>query len=470
MKKTLTRLFCLALCAVMLLSAIPAASAADGDYIAAEHTPDNGSPYYIMVNRSMNTVTIYTVGASGYYDVPFKAMICSTGRYGCTPLGTYSLSGWKTLWCHMVDGSYGQYVSQFYGDFLFHSVCYDYPDPSTLITEEYNQLGSSVSRGCVRLQSEDAKWIYDNCPAGTRVTIYDGTVTGALGQPEKAVPEITAELDNGWDPTDPRADNPWKTQRLESITLSHAELLMPAGGKAALLPSYTPVAPLAKDVSWTSSSPDVASVDPNGTVSANSTGSARITVSCGSVSASCTVTVVEPSPFRDVAIDAWYYPYVKYVSDQKLMIGAANGLFCPDGAITRAMAVQIIYNIAVEPSERVTAEGSGWYLPALEWVTEHGLLDGIAEQYLAPGHEISRQEFATLLYRYDAFTHEHVPSGVTLDGYEDAGEISSCAEEAMRWAVEQGILKGVSSTRLAPNGTMTRAQQAAILQRYMALN
>ena len=168
-------------------------------------------PYYIMVNREMNTVTIYEIGEDGYYSEPFKAMICSTGREGHeTPTGDFAIQSFKADWCYMIDGSYGQYATGFLeGGYLFHSVCYSAKDKATLLTEEYNALGGFASAGCVRLQVEDAKWIYDNCEEGTGVTVYDGPNAGPLGKPEKAVEEITPETDNGWDPTDPDPNNPW---------------------------------------------------------------------------------------------------------------------------------------------------------------------------------------------------------------------------------------------------------------------
>ena len=172
-------------------------------------------PYYIMVNRQMNTVTIYEKDEDGFYTVPFKAMICSTGREGHeTPTGDFSILSFKAEWCYMVDGSYGQFATGFReGGYLFHSVCYTGKDRATLMTEEYNMLGDFASAGCVRLQVEDAKWIFDNCAVGTGVTVYDGPAAGPLGKPEKVVEEITPETDNGWDPTDPDPNNPWKIQR-----------------------------------------------------------------------------------------------------------------------------------------------------------------------------------------------------------------------------------------------------------------
>lgn len=104
----------------------------------------------------------------------------------------------------MFDGTWGQYSTQFSGHYLFHSICYTEPDPATLIASEYNLLGEVASLGCVRLQTADAKWIYDHCPAGTRVTIYEGDEAGPLGKPARAVDKVPDDC--GWDPTDPRPE------------------------------------------------------------------------------------------------------------------------------------------------------------------------------------------------------------------------------------------------------------------------
>lgn len=216
----------LALCAAaaLLCPSAQAAQPKEG-YIAANHTKSNGRPYYIMVNRAQSTVTVYGLDGSGYYTVPVKAMVCSTGRSGhATPTGTYSIGG-RWTWVHMFDNSYGQYCTQIRGNILFHSVCYTRKDPSTLITSEYNGLGAPASLGCVRLQTIDAKWIYENCAQGTKVTVYDDAGSpGPLGKPETLVGYISDEQANGWDPTDPRENNPWHKILADSaVQLPEAE-------------------------------------------------------------------------------------------------------------------------------------------------------------------------------------------------------------------------------------------------------
>ena len=202
--KRMTRLLPALLAAVLLFCLTAQAAWASGTVASS------GNPYYIMVNRAMNTVTVYERDEDGHYTVPVKAMVCSVGRTGhATPTGTFTIGG-RWTWVHMFDNSYGQYCTQISGNILFHSVCYTRRDPSTLITNEYNGLGAPASRGCVRLQTVDAKWIYENCARGTKVTIYDDAENpGPLGKPDKLVEHISDEQANGWDPTDPREENPW---------------------------------------------------------------------------------------------------------------------------------------------------------------------------------------------------------------------------------------------------------------------
>ncbi len=161
-------------------------------------------PYYIKINREANCITVYTYDSNGEYTVPFKAIRCATGGEN-TPLGSFELSD-KYKFATLLYQSYGQYCSRIDGDILFHSSTYTSLKKDTLSAEDYNQLGESVSHGCIRLTVADAKWIYDNCDKGTKVDIYDDIDNpGPLGKPETIkVPEGTL-----WDPTDPDENNPW---------------------------------------------------------------------------------------------------------------------------------------------------------------------------------------------------------------------------------------------------------------------
>lgn len=146
--------------------------------------------YVIRVNKQESCITIYKDG------VPIKAMTCSPGD--ATPTGTFNLAG-KWRWNTLMGGVKGQYCSQIYGDFLFHSVLYNSANPRTLIASSYNNLGKRVSHGCVRLRVADAKWIFDNCPTGTKIVIYNSSDPGPLGKP--TLSKIPGS--QNWDPSDP---------------------------------------------------------------------------------------------------------------------------------------------------------------------------------------------------------------------------------------------------------------------------
>ena len=175
--------------------------------------PDNGS-YYITVNVQANTVTVYTLDEKGYYSIPCKAMICSTGP--ATPTsGVYGL-GEQHRWHYLFGDVYGQYTTQITGNILFHSVPYTvYGDPSSLEYWEFDKLGTASSMGCIRLQVKDAKWIYDNYSSIYAVEFYNDPDPGPLGKPE--APLISDnEACRGWDPTDPDPNNPWLNPPAES--------------------------------------------------------------------------------------------------------------------------------------------------------------------------------------------------------------------------------------------------------------
>ena len=124
-----------------------------------------------------------------------------------TPTGTFTTTKGQR-WGALYGGVYGQYSTRIVGSILFHSVPYYSASPDNLEWEEYNKLGTAASMGCVRMRVIDAKWIYDNCPAGTTVRIYDGLLPSGVSKPSAY--KIPSDSPNrGWDPTDPDYNNPW---------------------------------------------------------------------------------------------------------------------------------------------------------------------------------------------------------------------------------------------------------------------
>ena len=180
------------------------------EYYAAES--GDPLPYSIDVVRNQNVVLIYGKGEDGAYTKLVHAFLCSTGW--TTPSGRYTL-GSRSEWWALFRGVFGQYAIGIYGDYLFHSVPYRSMRKDTLESEEFNKLGTQASMGCVRLAVADVKWIFDNCPYGTPVHLYD-----ADELPVERPEQVLIDLDDpraGWDPTDPDENNPWHTEDAQGL-------------------------------------------------------------------------------------------------------------------------------------------------------------------------------------------------------------------------------------------------------------
>ena len=164
-------------------------------------------PYLLAVNREAGVVTVYTVdAATGQYAAPYMAMVCSAGND--TPTGYYATPV-SYSWRLLMGPSYGQYATRIYDGYLFHSVPYYSQHKDDVEYDEFNKLGTVASLGCIRLAVVDVKWIYDNCPLGTPVVIYNDKDPGPMGKPGTIYTDPDDEDKRGWDPTDPDPVNPW---------------------------------------------------------------------------------------------------------------------------------------------------------------------------------------------------------------------------------------------------------------------
>ena len=177
----------------------------------------DGFPYMLAVNRAASTVTVYTTDDNDCYTMPYMAMVCSGGDD--TPTG-YWTTPINYDWRLLVGPCYGQYATRIYDGYLFHSVPYYSQHKDDLEYDQFNQLGSIASLGCIRLAVVDVKWIYDNCPIGTPVVIYDDAENpGPMGKPGTIYNDPSNEELRGWDPTDPDPANPWDDSYLTGTTI-----------------------------------------------------------------------------------------------------------------------------------------------------------------------------------------------------------------------------------------------------------
>ena len=176
--------------------------------------------------------------------------------------------------------------------------------------------------------------------------------------------------------------------------------------------------------------------------------------------------------FTDVEENGWYHTGVDFMVKNGFMNGVADDAFDVDGNLTRAQLVTILYRIAGEPESTATnpfadvADGQ-WYTNAVIWAAENGIVKGVNTTTFAPNDQITREQIATILFRY---AKAEKVEGKLAD-FPDAEKVSDYAADAMAWAVEQGLINGISEsdgkTYLAPQETATRAQIAVILMRYL---
>lgn len=175
--------------------------------IAESYSAQTIDSYYIRVNRAQNVVMVYAAGDDYSSAKPLRTFVSSVGRADSeTPLGTFRVSDRYPV-LFLVGDVWGRYAVRINGPYFFHSVPYfsKGPDWDDLEYLEYNKLGEGASAGCIRLAVSDAKWIYDNIPAGTLVEIYDSAELPAGVVKPSALKIDLDSPDRGWDPTDPDA-------------------------------------------------------------------------------------------------------------------------------------------------------------------------------------------------------------------------------------------------------------------------
>lgn len=180
----------------------------------------------------------------------------------------------------------------------------------------------------------------------------------------------------------------------------------------------------------------------------------------------------DPFPFTDVAEDAWYYDYVNFVWEEAFMNGVSENQFAPSETLSRAMVVTVLHRIAGE-LEVVAEHGftdvlaDRWYTDAIAWAYEMGIVQGLGDGTFAPNRNVSREELATMLFRYANTVDPDTNVGAWAQEFADVGEISTWAKEALQWANGNGFIRGVSEDLINPRGTATRAEKAAIITRFV---
>lgn len=174
-------------------------------------------------------------------------------------------------------------------------------------------------------------------------------------------------------------------------------------------------------------------------------------------------------PFVDVNSGAWYYDAVSFVYNKGIMNGVTSTTFEPNSTITRGMVVTMLWRMAGEPyvsggSFSDVASGR-YYSTAVAWAAKNGIVDGYSSTVFGVNDPVTREQFATILYRYAKYMG-YSATGSSLTGYYDANSVSSWARDAMGWAVRNGIITGSGNSRLNPTGTASRAEVAQMFMSF----
>lgn len=181
-------------------------------------------------------------------------------------------------------------------------------------------------------------------------------------------------------------------------------------------------------------------------------------------------------PFVDVGTDQWYYDAVAFVYHLGYFSGTGADTFAPNGVMDRAMVATVLYRISGDSTTNQPAAFSDvpvgeWYSQGVAWASANSVVNGMGGGLYAPHQSVTREQLVTMLYRYVKDYKKTAASAAgDLSAFPDSPQISAWAREAMSWAVGAGLLHGRDSGALDPTGTATRAEVAAILQRFSSLS
>jgi hypothetical protein len=350
--------------------------------------------------------------------------------------------------------------------------------------------------------------------AGFTQGVYPGS--SFVNSSEYKYVKILGGVSSDPNPTEPAAP----TYPLQSISLNRTSATLTTGSSIQLSVSYNPANTTDdRRVAWTSDRPDIAAVTEGGLVTASNTttGSAIITATVGSHTATCNVTVTAPASdpgprpsgpsggggsvitpvepkaeeeppaqaqseatgtetalaaLRDVSTSDWYYEDVKFVTENGLFKGVSATEFAPNAQMTRAMLATVLHRLAGEPAAPSGQTAFGdvpagqWFTEAVAWASANGVIGGYGAGVFGTNDPVTREQIAVLLYRYAELMGYDVSASADLSAYTDAADISEWAREALAWANAAGLITGRGASALAPTDTATRAEVAAMLHRF----
>jgi len=176
--------------------------------------------------------------------------------------------------------------------------------------------------------------------------------------------------------------------------------------------------------------------------------------------------------YSDVADGAWYNSAVDFVTGRKLFSGVSDTAFAPDVVFSRAMAATVLYRLAEPDAEALDnpfhdVAKDAWYAQSVAWAANVGVVGGYGNETFGPEDSVTREQFVAMLYRFAKSENSNLENHGSLQQFADEDTVSDWAKETMTWAVDAGIINGLSDKTLNPSGTTTRAQAAVMLQRFV---
>ncbi len=191
-----------------------------------------------------------------------------------------------------------------------------------------------------------------------------------------------------------------------------------------------------------------------------------------SATVSLNASAASASNMTDIPSGSWYESAVRYCLNNNYMNGESETKFNPNGTVSRAQMVQVLYNLEGQPGytsghtpfEDITP--SSWYYNAVRWSEENGIASGTSATTFEPNAPVTREQVATFFANYAKFKNNYSGAQSDLSKYSDQNKISAWAKENISWAVNYGLMSGTSETTLDPQGTCIRAQLAQFIKNY----
>lgn len=178
----------------------------------------------------------------------------------------------------------------------------------------------------------------------------------------------------------------------------------------------------------------------------------------------------ENIPFDDIRADDWFADSVIWAFEKGMMVGTGSKSFSPDAETTRGMIVTILHRMEGLPKAQAgnfnDVAGGAWYSGAIAWAAENKIVSGYGNGKFGPDDSLTREQLVTILYNYSSLKGYDLGAAQDLGAFNDERSVSDYARTPMQWAVKHGMVTGTGANLLSPGAGATRAQMAAILQRY----